>query len=329
MAVEKICASVSVCCVCVFAKSIDSFMNDGIVVLGWYYLCRSFCIKLFYSISLTCTAEVVVVFFIIFILTTHSPLPRLGFSEAHNYIELSSPSHSLMVELQLQDLVAKVRQVKKGISLTKYLLGAATVLITIAALPFIRLILQADGVWSTGATTIYWLAISRCGFSVALYPWWLATAKSVLYYKRLRYGSNVVIAVTLFLSICRSLLAPVKPNKYEDISATTVQFRLVSSLYWTSVLLGSFIIIPAYIRRARLFQSKSSILYIMAIPFILVMLVSVVIHEWSGNIFLVSYSPFLIMILFGCAIISEKYNENILIFDEAYIIVVGKCYQLS
>lgn len=229
-----------------------------------------------------------------------------------------------MVEIQLQDLVTKIRQVKKGISLTKYLLGAATVLITFIAMPFIRLILQADGVWSTGATTIYWLAISRCGFSVALYPWWLATAKSVLYYERLRQCSNVVIAVSLFLAMCRSMLAPVKPNKYEDISATTVQFRLVSSLYWISVLFGSFIIIPVYIRRIRLFQSKSPILFIMAIPFVLVMLVSVLIHEWSGNIFLVSYSPFLIMILFALAIFAEKYNENTLIFDEAYIIVVGK-----
>lgn len=229
-----------------------------------------------------------------------------------------------MVEFRLQDLVAKIRKVKKGISLTKYLLGAATVLITIVSLPFIRLILHADGVFSTAATTIYWLAISRCGFSVALYPWWLATAKSVLYYQRLRQCSNVVIAASLFLSICRTLLAPVKPNKYEDISATSVQFRIVSTLYWISVLLGSFIVIPVYIRRMRLFQSKSPILFVMAIPFIFVMLTSIIIHEWSGNIFFVSYSPLLIMILFGLAIFTEKYNENVLAFDEAYIMVVGK-----
>jgi hypothetical protein len=234
-----------------------------------------------------------------------------------------------MVELQMQVLIEKVWQLKTGISLTKYLLGAATMLMTIVALPFIRLILQADGVWSTVATTLYWLAISRCGFSVALYPWWLATAKSLVYYQRLRLCSNVVIAASLVLSMCRSFLAPVKPNHYEDISATTVQFRVVSSMYWISVLMGSFIVIPVYIRRIRLFQSKSPILYVMAIPFVLVMIVSILIHEWTEDSFFVSYSPFLIMILFACATMAEKYNETNLKFDEAYIMVVGKCNSLQ
>jgi hypothetical protein len=229
------------------------------------------------------------------------------------------------MELTLDEMKDKMWQMKKSISLTKYFLGAATMLMTFVALPFIRLILRADGVWSTAASTIYWLAISRCGFSVALYPWWLATAKSLVYYQRLRECSNVVIAVSLVLVVCRSILAPVKPNRYEDTGATTVQFRVASAMYWISVLSGSFIVVPVYIRRMRLFQAKSPILYVMVIPFVLIMVVSVLIHEWAGISFFVSYSPVMIMVLFACALFAEKYYQQNLKFDEAYIMVVGKC----
>jgi hypothetical protein len=169
------------------------------------------------------------------------------------------------------------------------------------------------------------VAITLSGFSVALYPWWLVTAKSLIYYNRLKTCSNAVIAVALVLAVCRSVLAPVKPFSFEDNNATTVQFRLVSSLYWISVLVGPFIFIPVYIRRLRIFQSHSLALYLMVIPFILVMLVSVFINEWSGNSFFVSYSPFILMLLFACTIIAETYSEKKSRFDEAYIMVVGEC----
>ena len=229
-----------------------------------------------------------------------------------------------MVEFNVRNFVEKLRELKKEISVTKYLLGAATMIITFVCLPLIRQILQADGTWSTVATTVYWLAITRCGFSISLYPWWLATAKSLLYYKRLRHISNVIIMMSLILSLCRSVLAPTESHSHEDVKSTTIQFRVVSTLYWTFVLVGTFLIIPVFIRRARLFRTKSPVLYAMVIPFILVMLVSIVVHEWTGNGFYVSYSPFLIMVLFIVAIIAEKVNTAEFKFDESYIMVVGE-----
>lgn len=229
-----------------------------------------------------------------------------------------------MVKFHMDAVVGKLKDVKKGISITKYILGAATILITVLAIPLIRLILQADGMWSTAATVIYWLAITRSGFSVALYPWWLATAKSLVYYHRLRQYSNSIIAVSLVLAILRCILAPVKPNRYEDMSATTVQFQVVSTMYWVSVLAGTFMVIPVGIRRMRLFQARSPILYIMVIPFVLVMITSVLISEWSGNSFYVSYSPVMIIVLFAFALLAEKHQDNNSVFDESYIMVVGE-----
>ena len=153
---------------------------------------------------------------------------------------------------------AHVQKVKQKFSLTKFRLWFSTVILIILAVPFIRIILRANGTLSTAVATIYWLVITRLGFTVIFYPWNLVVAKSITYSGRLNTACSVVILLTMALVTAKSLLAPADLYRYEsDSDGTTLWYSVVASLFWTVLLLGSFLLVPLYVRRMRLLRSKS------------------------------------------------------------------------
>jgi hypothetical protein len=229
-----------------------------------------------------------------------------------------------MMEFDMDVVRSKVLTLKKKYSLTKYILGFATVAVTLLALPFIRIILQANGTLSTAIATVYWLFITRLGFTVILYPWWLVVAKSITYSDRLSVVSAVVVVLSMTLVTGKSLLAPADLYRYESDSAiTTLWYRVVATLFWLVLLLGSFLVVPLYVRRTRLLKSKSWTLYSFVIPFVMVMLGTAILHEWGGDFKWLSYSIPMLIIFFGLASAVDFCSHTHVRFDEAYIMVAG------
>lgn len=216
------------------------------------------------------------------------------------------------------------------INRTKYLLTFITILCTITAVFLIRVNLSENGSISTIAKTIFWLLNSTSGFFLIAYPWWLTTRNSFLYYKRLQW-SCIGVALIVYVLVCsRTLLAPVEHINNTDPSITSLSFRIVSLLYWVAILGGCFIFMPFMIRRRRLFNSSRTQLALafFVLPCVLMAFSSVVLQEWSGNGYLLSSSPIILIVLYYAVKIAHALfnepEENGVEFNEAYIIVAGK-----
>lgn len=215
------------------------------------------------------------------------------------------------------------------INRTKYFLTFITILCTITSVFLIRVNLSENGSISTFAKTIFWLLNSTSGFFLIAYPWWLTTRNSYLYYKRLEW-TCIGVAVIVYVLVCaRTLFAPVEHINNTDPSITSLSFRIVSVLYWIAVLGGFFIFMPFMIRRYRLFNSGRTRLALVGfvLPCVLVAFCSVVLQEWSGNGYLISSSPVILIVLYYAikiahAVFNEP-EENGVEFNEAYIIVAG------
>jgi hypothetical protein len=223
----------------------------------------------------------------------------------------------------------------KHINRTKYLLTLITIICTITAVFLIRVNLSENGAISTLAKTVFWLLNSTCGFFLIAYPWWLTTRNSFLYFKRLEW-SCVGVALIVYVLVCaRTILAPVEHINNTDPSITSLSFRVVSSLYWVAMLGGFFLFMPFMIRRHRLFNSGRTQLALgcFVFPCVLLALSSVMLQEWTGNGYLVSSSPVILIVLYYAVKIAHAlFNDseaNGVEFNEAYIIVAGKRVYVS
>jgi hypothetical protein len=183
---------------------------------------------------------------------------------------------------------------------------------------------QARGDESSIMAAAYWLLITYFGFTVILYPWWLVVAKSVAYSERLRSASAVLVATSLALVVAKSLLAPADLYRYEtNTSGTTLEYRVMATVFWAVLLLGSFIGVPVYVRRMRLLRAKSWTLLSFVVPYVLVMLLVAVVHEWGADVKWMSYSIPVLLVFFGVASAVDYCGGNKVKFDEAFIMVAG------
>ena len=194
----------------------------------------------------------------------------------------------------------------QGLSPTKYLLGFLTSTVTLISVPLIRIILKGNKKESSIAETVYWLFVSVFGFAIIIYPWWLATSSSSIYYNRLQKYTAISGSISLILVIARGLLAPSEPFLYNQPEDTTLSFRVVSSLWWVAALLGFLVVLPWFIREKKILQSKSRALFTFVLPFVVIMLTAVLLQEWTGSSFVTAYSPVALLVLFGAASVLEK-----------------------
>ena len=212
-------------------------------------------------------------------------------------------------------------------SSSKYLIGILTVSFTIAVLPLFRLISEKNGSYdSKVAGAAYWVLSNIFGIGIILYPWWLATAKSPLYYNRLQYMGRILCVCILVLAALQGVFTPDKPFDQNDPAQTSLAFKITASLNTIFVLAGLLIVLPIFIRRDRLFKSKS--LFRFAWAFTAIMLASLLIRRWSGFTLLVAYSCLFLVIQFIVVNYFEederKRSGKLSIFDEAYIIIAGE-----
>ena len=212
----------------------------------------------------------------------------------------------------------------------KYFLTFVTVVCTFVSVLLIRINLSQKGSISSFAKTIFWLLNSTSGFVLIAYPWYLTTRNSFMYYDRLKW-SMVAVSICVYIVVCvRTLLAPVEHINNTDPSITSLGFRIVSLLYWTTLLVGFFIFLPLVIRRRRIFKSGRSRLALvyLLLPYIIMALSAVVLQEWTGNGFLLSVSPVIIIVLYYvvqiCHAIFNEPELNGVEFNEAYIPIAGE-----
>lgn len=214
------------------------------------------------------------------------------------------------------------------ITYAKYLLGVITVGFTAAVLPLFRFIAKAKGGnISKAADATYWVLSCIFGIGILIYPWWLATAKSPLYYSRLQYYGRIISTVILLLAGIQGVFNPEHPFDKNHPDATSLAYRVVSSLNIITILGGLLILLPILIRRDRLFQSNSQALFRFAWVFALIMIVGMVLNRCAGDNRIVSYSCVVIILQFGVCdyleALERKRNGRVGIFDEAYIIIAG------
>jgi hypothetical protein len=100
-------------------------------------------------------------------------------------------------------------------------------------------------------------------------------------------------------------------------------------MYWVAMLFGFFVFMPFMIRRHRLFNSSRTQLALVCfvLPCVSMALSSIVLQEWTGNGYLLSSSPVILIVLYYAVKIAHALfndpEENGIEFNEAYIIVAG------
>lgn len=226
------------------------------------------------------------------------------------------------------DVFKSVRAVIVKITYTKYLLGLITVGFTVVVLPLFRFISkEGEGNISKAADATYWVLTCLFGIGILVYPWWLATAKSPLYYSRLQFYGRIISVIILVLASVQGIFNPDKPFSKNDPAHTTLTYRVISCLTMIALLGGMLIALPILIRRDRLFKSNSQALFRFAWLFTLVMILGMVLNRTMGYNRIVSYSCILIVVQFFVfdylEAVERKRCGKVGIFDEAYIIVAG------
>lgn len=221
-----------------------------------------------------------------------------------------------------------IKRKTRKIPISKYFLGLVTSCTTIFALPLIRIGLKGDGIQSSMAETVIWLALTASGIVIILYPWWRATSSSPMYYNRLQKYAKMIAACSFVLVVLRSCLAPAEPFRYDNPESTTIAFRVVSTLWWATTIFGFLILLPLLIRREKIFRANLVILLGLLLPYTMLMFAGVVIHEWTGYGGVTAYSPVVLLALFGVvslieALIPSAAEGPTSHFDESYIMVAG------
>lgn len=227
------------------------------------------------------------------------------------------------------DVFKSLRAVLVKITYTKYLLGLITVGFTVMVLPLFRFIAkESGGNMSKAADATYWVLTCLLGIGILVYPWWLATAKSPLYYSRLQFYGRIISIGILVLAAIQGIFNPDNPFLKNDPEHTTLTYRVISCFTIIALLGGLLIALPILIRRDRLFRSNSQALFRFAWLFTLVMIVGMMLNRTMGYNRIVSYSCILIVVQFFVfdylEAIERKRCGKVGIFDEAYIIVAGK-----
>lgn len=211
---------------------------------------------------------------------------------------------------------------------TVYLIAIITVTFTIAVLPLFRLIAQQDGGnKSKAADAAYYVLSDIFGIGIVVYPWWLATSKSPLYYSRLQYYGRIMGAIVLILAGIQGIFTPDKPFDKNDPSKTSLAYKIVYSLDVVAILGGFLVALPILIRRDRLFKSNSRGLFRFAWLFTVIMITGLLLRRWMGFSRIVSFScVFLVVQFFILDTVEEierQQEGKVSMFDEAYIIIAG------
>jgi hypothetical protein len=227
----------------------------------------------------------------------------------------------------LYTLQERVASYFRKIPYMKYFIGLETIAFTVAVLPLFRLISQQDGgTKSKAAGATFWVLSSISGMGIILYPWWLATAKSPMYYGRLIYHGRIICFIVLILAVVQGILSPVNQFDAYDPSKTTTGYKVISSLYNIFILGGLLVVLPYMIRRERLLQARA--LYTFAWSFSIIMIVSLIYRKWTGFTRVVSFSCLFLVLQFTVVHYFDEMNRKLQkkssFFDEAYIIVAGK-----
>jgi len=107
------------------------------------------------------------------------------------------------------DVFKSLRAILVKITYTKYLLGLITVGFTVMILPLFRFIAKENGGnMSKASDATYWVLTCLLGIGILVYPWWLATAKSPLYYSRLQFYGRIISIVILLLAAIQGIFNP-------------------------------------------------------------------------------------------------------------------------
>lgn len=211
----------------------------------------------------------------------------------------------------------------------KHFIGLVTIVFTAAVIPLYRLISQTESSWRSKAAdaTIYVL-MNIFGIVIIVYPWWLATAKSPLYYSRLQTCSRVISGAIIVTACVQGVFAPARPFEKNNPDVTSFTFNFISSLNVVAIFIGLLVVLPIYIRRDRLFKSNSKSLFRFAWLFTLIMLVGLLIRKWTGYSRIVSFSCLFLVVQFFILDYVEdlerRASGKVNRFDEAYIIIAGK-----
>lgn len=179
---------------------------------------------------------------------------------------------------------------------------------------------------TTMAEIVLFFSINMFGIVMAVYPWYLSVSNKFVYFHRLRQGGVFFAVITSILVIIRSVLSPSAPFHIEDPEETSVAFRVVSTFYHISFVFGLFLLLPLFVRRRQFLSSHGSIysFCLLVLPFVIIMCVGLVLHEWLGDDITVSYSPVILIVLYYVnKIVNEVKGPGGLQFDEVFIIAAG------
>ena len=212
----------------------------------------------------------------------------------------------------------------------KHFIGLVTICFTVAVIPLFRLVSQRNSNNQSKAADAGISVLSNIfGIGIIIYPWWLATAKSPLYYSRLQFCGKIIGSIILLLTGIQGIFTPEQPFEKNNPNETTLNYKIISTLTFISTYIGLLIILPIYIRRDRLFKSNSQALFRFAWLFTMIMLVGLLLRRWIGYSRIVSFSCLFVVIQFFVFNYLEDIERRRVgktaIFDEAYIIIAGKC----
>lgn len=218
-------------------------------------------------------------------------------------------------------------ELREYLDTTQFFLRLVTCSITVVGLILIRLYINSNN--STGATVsevFLFLFINLFGILMIIYPWYLSVSNNIIYFQRLKRYSVCLALLTSLLVIIRSLLSPVAPFHTDDPDKTSIAFRVMSTFYHISYILGFFLLLPFLIRKRQFLSSSGSpysfALFVM--PFVLLMLCGLLLQEWSGISAAVSYSPMILIVVYYInKIVNEVRGVGGLRFDEVFIIAAG------
>jgi hypothetical protein len=211
----------------------------------------------------------------------------------------------------------------------KHFIGLVTIVFTAAVIPLFRLISQNESSYrSKAADAGVYVMMNIFGIGIIVYPWWLATAKSPLYYSRLQTCGKVVGGTVLILAGVQGIFEPERPFEKNNPDATSLTFKIISSLNFAAIFIGLLVVLPVFIRRERLFKSNSHSIFRFAWVFTAIMLAGLLIRRWTGYTRIVSFSCLFLVVQFFVLNYVEEIERNaagkVGLFDEAYIIIAGK-----
>ena len=226
-----------------------------------------------------------------------------------------------------QDLFHGLTDIRDHLDTTQFFLRLVTFTVTVLGLILIRLYINTNN--STGAAVsevFLLLFINLFGIIMVVYPWYLSVSNNFIYFSRLKRYSACFGLLTSILAVIRSILSPIAPFHVDTPEETSVAFRVVSTMYHLSYIVGYFLLLPLLVRRRQFLSTRGSIIsfFLFVLPFVLLMFCGRILQEWRGLGEVVSYSPLVLIVLFYLnKIVDAVKNGGGLHFDEVFIIAAG------